>query len=308
MPSYETNAPYILSQIHHLIVEARRWVMLISPYLNLPVEIRDALQAAASQRTEIAIIYRLDLRSHEENARRDSELAWIRRHAPRSTLLGVHRLHTKCYLSDREVIVSSMNLLDSSRVNRELAIRFEKAVDAEYARLVEETAEMVFLGVPFDRTSYHSRMSFQTRAGRFRPYCATCAERVERKQMFCASCDPSGSGSVPRGADLHKFKRMLNKMSHANLQRLYETTIDSINSDLMEEVPDFSVIESIKGLGRAELIQEIVRWNFYMHFCNRCGRPTFDPGLRGEQPDSFYCRACSLDRRTLGNRLRDGVY
>jgi hypothetical protein len=217
----------------------------------LPVEIRDAMQAAATQRTEIAIIYRLDLRSPEEIAKRDSELAWIRRNVPSVTLLGVHRLHTKCYLSDREVIVSSMNLLDSSRVNRELAIRFEKAADAEYARLVEETAEMVFLGVPFDEASYRSRRSFQARAGGFRPFCATCAERVERprrKEMFCANCDPRGSGSVPPGTDLDGFKRMLNKMSHDNLQSLYETTINSINSDFMEEAPGFGIIETAEGL------------------------------------------------------------
>lgn len=101
-----------------LVRQAQNELFLVSPYNSFWDHLRDQLQLAIGRGVQITAIYRTD----DEKSKKDMEWLGLKG----ATVYAVDKLHAKIYLNESTVIVTSMNLLESSSKNsKELAVRID---------------------------------------------------------------------------------------------------------------------------------------------------------------------------------------
>jgi len=101
--------------IIEIIEETKEFCYLITPYYKPWPLLERSLNKAAQQRKKIVLIARADQDDSWEVERFNSEYGF--------DTIEVERLHTKLYLNEKTVLVSSMNLYESSKeYNYELGI------------------------------------------------------------------------------------------------------------------------------------------------------------------------------------------
>jgi len=101
-----------------LVLQAKHEVTLVSPYNKFWDHLRDQLKLAIGRGVKITAIYRTD----DEKSKTDID--WLGSNG--ATVYAVDKLHAKIYLSESSVIVTSMNLHESSSKNsKELAVRID---------------------------------------------------------------------------------------------------------------------------------------------------------------------------------------
>jgi phosphatidylserine/phosphatidylglycerophosphate/cardiolipin synthase-like enzyme len=108
------NTDETISRLVSLIKNARKQVLLVSPYVTLGKEDRlgQAIRAALNNKVSVTLLFRLD-EDLQSFARTFSE--YIQELNARGLQFCVlPRLHAKIYWSESEVIISSLNLLSSS--------------------------------------------------------------------------------------------------------------------------------------------------------------------------------------------------
>jgi phosphatidylserine/phosphatidylglycerophosphate/cardiolipin synthase-like enzyme len=130
MPKYLRTSG-ITAGVEELIREARERLYIISPYLKLSDNIRELLNDKEREKTEVRIIFgKQELNPTEMSYLQN--LKYVR-------LYFSKNLHAKCYLNEKKMIISSMNLYEfSQQNNREMGILIERDVEAD--RLVYEDA------------------------------------------------------------------------------------------------------------------------------------------------------------------------
>ncbi|MBJ7882961.1 phospholipase D family protein [Gelidibacter salicanalis] len=137
---------YFLKQ---LIDDAQDKLYLISPYLQLNNQLKIALEDRAKFRLDIIMIYGkvADLNP------KDSE--WLE-NLNDIKLLFHQDLHAKCYISEKEAIVTSMNLyMYSQQNNVEMGIYVSKDDDAELYEQISKEVDKI------KRGSEHRTISVQ---------------------------------------------------------------------------------------------------------------------------------------------------
>ncbi|QRK09516.1 phospholipase D family protein [Archangium violaceum] len=108
------NTDETISRLVSLIKNARKQVLLVSPYVTLGKEDRigQAIRAALNNKVSVTLIFRLD-DDLQSFARTYSE--YLQELTARGLQIRVlPKLHAKLYWSESEVIISSLNLLSSS--------------------------------------------------------------------------------------------------------------------------------------------------------------------------------------------------
>ncbi len=123
--------------LEQIINNAKRQLILISPYLRINNRLRIALEDKDRFKIDIRVVYgKNDLQAAENN--------WLR------SLLSirssfVEHLHAKCYLNESEALVTSMNLYEfSQQHNEEMGILVRKADDLElYEKIYEEAERLI---------------------------------------------------------------------------------------------------------------------------------------------------------------------
>lgn len=130
MPKYLRTSG-ISAGIEDLIREARERLYIISPYLKLSDNIRELLNDKEREKAEVRIIFgKQELNPTDMSYLQN--LKYVR-------LYFSKNLHAKCYLNEKKMIISSMNLYEfSQQNNREMGILIEREVEAD--RLVYEDA------------------------------------------------------------------------------------------------------------------------------------------------------------------------
>ena len=102
--------------VRRLIREAREEIILVSPYNNFWINLKDDLHDARERGVAVYLIYRKG-----ENL---SEIKWLEKEGV--TARAVERLHSKLYMNETTALVTSMNLLESSAINsKEICARFD---------------------------------------------------------------------------------------------------------------------------------------------------------------------------------------
>lgn len=109
-------------------------LFLISPYLQFSGRIKEYLKNLNLLKRDIRIIYR-------ENKLQVAETDWLESQQPGIRTSICENLHAKCYLNEKEAIITSMNLYQFSQENNnEMGIYFTKAEDPD---LYKETYDEV---------------------------------------------------------------------------------------------------------------------------------------------------------------------
>lgn len=114
----------ITAGVEELIREARERLYIISPFLKLSDNIRELLNDKEREKAEVRIIFgKQDLIPTEMNYLQN--LKYVR-------LYFSKNLHAKCYLNEKKMIISSMNLYEfSQQHNREMGILIERENEAD---------------------------------------------------------------------------------------------------------------------------------------------------------------------------------
>lgn len=118
------NTTGVSYHLEELLKNTKEKLILISPYLQFSERIKEHIQNLNIQKKDIRIVYR-------ENKLHPDENNWL------ANQIGVRTsicktLHAKCYISDSEAIITSMNLYEFSQVNNnEMGIYMTKEQDSE---------------------------------------------------------------------------------------------------------------------------------------------------------------------------------
>jgi phosphatidylserine/phosphatidylglycerophosphate/cardiolipin synthase-like enzyme len=129
-----TGVSYHLQQ---LINRANERLILISPFLKINDRIKQSLEDKNRMKIDIRVVYGKNELQPEENN-------WLKSmQSIRSSFCK--DLHAKCYLNEKEAIITSMNLYEFSQVNNnEMGIYIEKDKDPElYKDIIEEAQRLI---------------------------------------------------------------------------------------------------------------------------------------------------------------------
>ena len=123
MPKYLRTSG-ITAGVEELIREAKERLYIISPYLKLSDNIRELLNDKEREKAEVRIIFgKQELNPTEMSYLQN--LKYVR-------LYFSKNLHAKCYLNEKKMIISSMNLYEfSQQNNREMGILIERENEAD---------------------------------------------------------------------------------------------------------------------------------------------------------------------------------
>jgi ribosomal protein S14/phosphatidylserine/phosphatidylglycerophosphate/cardiolipin synthase-like enzyme len=202
---------------HHLeeiIRNAKAKLVLVSPYLQISEKLIERLQDASKRRVKITLVYGKDELKTEERQKLDS--------VPSLSLRYYENLHAKCYYSETQLLITSMNMYEFSETkNREMGVLVEKDEDSLiYGKAVAEVESILehselkskpsglagvgraildvvnvladdVAGAPSDR--YYC-IGYGQQSDRDRPYCTKCFAKWARhknpaqKEAYCHRC------------------------------------------------------------------------------------------------------------------------
>jgi PLD-like domain len=120
----------ISGEVERVIREAQKFIILISPYIQISESYLERLRDAGNRKVKTHIVFRKDqiYKIKEEAFSNCSNL----------NLYFFDNLHSKCYLNESSAILTSMNLYEhSERNNREMGISFNRN---QYEKLYNEIA------------------------------------------------------------------------------------------------------------------------------------------------------------------------
>ncbi len=115
----------ITSCLEELIRDAKEYLILVSPYLQLSDRIKNLLTYKVRQKIKIRVIYGKEkLKSDEYN--------WLNQHGNYIQTIFCEHLHAKCYLNEESCIITSLNLYEYSQVNNyEMGIFIRRSEDTD---------------------------------------------------------------------------------------------------------------------------------------------------------------------------------
>jgi phosphatidylserine/phosphatidylglycerophosphate/cardiolipin synthase-like enzyme len=142
------NSSGISYHLENLIKDANSSLFLISPYLKFNSRIKQLLDERNRLKLDIRIIYgKVDLQTEESK--------WLKS-MDSIKVLFCKNLHAKCYINEKEAIITSMNLYDfSQQNNNEMGIYVTKEEDLQlYQDIHAEVTSLI-------RTSDHVAISIE---------------------------------------------------------------------------------------------------------------------------------------------------
>lgn len=118
------NGPSVQSTLIDIINNSEKNLWIISPYLKIPIQTKNYLKSVDKRNVNIVMICRKD----ENKYHSDQDRIFLNG-LNHLDLRHCENLHTKCYLNDKEGLITSMNLHEHSQThNWEMGIYFSKKV------------------------------------------------------------------------------------------------------------------------------------------------------------------------------------
>lgn len=159
-----------------LVREARDWVWLVSPYLQLWGHLKDAVRLAVTRGVRVLVVVRAD-RSITDN----EHVSWLVQNGV--DIAVCENLHAKIYMSEQSALVTSMNLYTYSSDNsHEIALNI---TDAGLARQIRRYVTDSFLVSAnlINAKKDAGKVSIKESSG----FCIRCGQRMtfNRNQPLC---------------------------------------------------------------------------------------------------------------------------
>ena len=131
-----------LSAIEDIITQAKRELVLISPYVQIPDKLSRKLNDATIRGVEIILVYGKKRELNPDVKEQLAELGNI-------TVLYRETLHAKCFFNEEQMVITSMNLYDFSEKNDEMGILLLRGAISSLHSCI---ADMFFLKIAFNDT------------------------------------------------------------------------------------------------------------------------------------------------------------
>ena len=131
-------------KLEEIIKSAEKQLWIISPFLKINPQIKELLEDKDRFKIDIRVIY-------GKNDLRPEEKKWLASMASIRTSFR-NNLHAKCYLNEKEALLTSMNLYEYSQVNND-----------EMGMLVSREQEPALYDKIFDESGRIMRMSEEIR-------------------------------------------------------------------------------------------------------------------------------------------------
>ncbi len=124
-------------RIEDIIRNAKKSVVLVSPYLQFSRNFYERLKDAENHKVDITIIFG----KNELNQKETDLLAELNK----LKLYFSENLHAKCYFNESEMVITSMNMYEySEKNNREMGVFITKTQDADlYEEAYRETMSIL---------------------------------------------------------------------------------------------------------------------------------------------------------------------
>lgn len=180
--------------IENIIIEAKKTLVLVSPYLQLSKTFYERLKDASNKNVSIKIIYGKDeLKPNERNSLADLKDV---------ELFFFENLHAKCYYNESKMVITSMNMYEfSEKNNREMGVLIEKSKDPElFEKAINETnsiiqsAEQIALNRSKRPLFKENKKQIEHKQAKsvkiVRGYCIRCEKRIDfdPSRPFCGDC------------------------------------------------------------------------------------------------------------------------
>lgn len=204
----------VRGEIQQLLTRAQKYVLIVSPYIDLGGNVLIDLVAKAQSRVDIQLVIRRDKEAEYRTTAWFSQLV-----AAGVKVASVERLHSKVYANEEEVIVGSANFSESSWADsRELCVGFpsdgkEGEEILRYVQRLLESSRNVAATRGFSKTHAPADgFCIGCRDGVpmniDRPSCKRCYPDVrdEGAAGFCHSCGTKAKTSLEKPRCYSCFK------------------------------------------------------------------------------------------------------
>jgi hypothetical protein len=134
----------VQSALTDIIKKTDQELCILSPYLKIPIQTKNYLKSIDDHHRPMTIIYRSDFKLNEDDITFFNGLNNLE-------LLHCENLHSKCYINEKEGLITSMNLHEHSQThNWEMGIRFSKQDDQEiYDDVIAEIGHLGTQAKPY---------------------------------------------------------------------------------------------------------------------------------------------------------------
>ena len=182
------------SEIENIIIDAKKELTLVSPYLKLSKTFYERLRDADQRGVKIRIVFGKDeLRPNERQSLDKIEGAY---------LFYLENLHAKCYFNEETMVISSMNMYEfSERNNREMGVLIKRTRDRDlYKKAVGEVDSIIRSSVTIKESQRPEQIVESKKAtpepsnsGRVTSeggYCIRCQKSIayDPSKPYCYSC------------------------------------------------------------------------------------------------------------------------
>ena len=134
----------VSNQIENLITESSKFIVFVSPYLNITNRLKGMLIDALNRLDHCYFI-------HRENELKKEEENWLKSFK-NITLIKVENLHAKIYLNEGLCLLTSMNFYEYSQINNyEIGVVLKDKKD--YQQILNEILLMTRLSPEYNKLS-----------------------------------------------------------------------------------------------------------------------------------------------------------
>ena len=188
----------VIAAIPQLIKEADEFFTLVSPATSFEGSWLADITTATQRGIEVCVVYNP---YNFEEAPKNQHLTRLPEKVKR---YGVEFLHAKIYLTDKSVIVTSMNYTSSSNRNREIAVRFDRKLTQQAYEEVRGYVDELLGRIPDKNKSENIQQLEKTKGHCIycgtnvsynpqRPLCYThwkpgLSDKPTTKHNYCHSC------------------------------------------------------------------------------------------------------------------------
>ena len=175
--------------IEDIIRNAKKWLVLVSPYLKISRNFYERLKDADRRNISITVVYGKDDLKPEERAQLQK--------LENLSLYFCDNLHAKCFLNEECVVITSMNMYEfSEKNNREMGVLLRKTEDSlaynetmKEMKSVVDSSEKVTARVSVERPS-SARTDKKSSEGKLKGYCIRCGKNIpiDVGKPFCVIC------------------------------------------------------------------------------------------------------------------------
>lgn len=183
----------IAHQLEDLIKQAQQEIILVSPYVQIHKLVMQRLRDAAARNIPIKLIYRVDSLNTQKEVEKLSEL-------PTLQAYSIENLHAKCFMNERSMLISSMNLYHhSEKNNREMGISLSLPHDTLlFTHAREEVQSILRASTPVKGAAWQPTALTPTGRPALNGHCIRCRKNIKLclNTPYCKACYP---GRLPSG-------------------------------------------------------------------------------------------------------------